>query len=131
MDSLSCTKLILCPNMGVTSDLQSSSSSQGIAQARLALLLLRSSVLIEFSLIEALEKIASGVFEYTWLNDEYAVDICFYYFHIQILLLHLYQTCLYIVYACGIRQFLVCGEDWKYFKTGHKCMESCTKPRNA
>lgn len=66
---------------------------------------------IKLSLREALEEIASGVFEYTWLNDEHAVNICLYYFHIQILLLHLYQTCLYIVYACGIRQFLVCGED--------------------
>ena len=67
--------------MGVTSDLRSSSSSQGIAQARLALLLLRSSVLIEFSLREALEEIASWVFEYARLNDEYARDICLYYFH--------------------------------------------------
>ena len=67
--------------MGVTSDLRSSTSSQGIAQASLALLLLRSSVLIEFSLRETLEEIASGVFEYARLNDEHAVDICFYYFH--------------------------------------------------
>ena len=64
-------------------------------------------LIIKFSLREALEEIASGVFEYTWLNDEHAGDICFYYFHFQILLLHLYQTCLYIDYACGIRQFLV------------------------
>ena len=69
------------PRMGVTSDLRSSSSSQGIAQARLALLLLRSSVLIKFSLGEALEEITSGVFEYVRLNDEHAGDICFYYFH--------------------------------------------------
>ena len=50
-------------------------------------------------------------FEDARLNDEHAGDICFYYFHFQILLLHLYQTCLYIGYACGIRQFLVYGED--------------------
>ena len=55
---------------------------------------------------EALEEIAPGVFKYARLNDEHAGDICFYYFHFQILLLHLYQTCLYIGYACGIRQFL-------------------------
>ena len=63
--------------------------------------------LVELSLRETLEEIATGVFEYTGLNDEHAGDICFYYFHFQILLLHLYQTCLYIGYACGIRQFLV------------------------
>ena len=66
---------------------------------------------VKLSLREALEEVASSVFEDAWLNDEHAVDICFYYFHIQILLLHLYQTCLYIGYACGIRQFLVYGED--------------------
>ena len=62
---------------------------------------------IEFSLREALEEIASGVFEDAWLNDEHAIKFCFYYFHRLILLLHLYQTYMYIGYACGIRQFLV------------------------
>ena len=66
---------------------------------------------IKLSLREALEEIAPGVFKYARLNDEHAGDICFYHFHFQILLLHPYQTCLYIVYACGIRQFLVYGED--------------------
>ena len=65
---------------------------------------------IKLSLREPLEEIAPGVFKYARLNDEHAGDICFYYFHFQILLLHLYQTCLYIGYACGIRQFLVYGE---------------------
>ena len=68
-------------------------------------------LIIKFSLRETLEEIAPGVFKYARLNDEHAGDICFYYFHFQILLLHLYQTCLYIGYACGIRQFLVYGED--------------------
>ena len=39
-------------------------------------------LLFEFSQREALEKIASGVFEDARLNDEHAVDICLYYFHI-------------------------------------------------
>ena len=66
---------------------------------------------VEVSLGETLEEITSGVFEYTGLNDEHAGDICLNYIHFQILLLHLYQTCQYIGYACGIRQFLVYGED--------------------
>ena len=37
--------------------------------------------IIEFPLREALEEVASGVFEYTGLNNELARDICFYYFH--------------------------------------------------
>ena len=41
---------------------------------------------IELSLREALEEIASGVFEYTWLNDEHAVDICLYYFHNELII---------------------------------------------
>ena len=42
-------------------------------------------LLFEFSQREALEEIASGVFEYTRLNDEYAGDICFYYFHNELM----------------------------------------------
>ena len=67
--------------MEVSSDLRSSSYLQGIAQAHLALLLLRSSVLIELPLGEALEEVASGVFEDSRLNDEHAGDICFYNVH--------------------------------------------------
>lgn len=37
--------------------------------------------LIELSLREALEEVATGVFEDAWLNDEDAGDICIYYFH--------------------------------------------------
>ena len=37
--------------------------------------------LVKLSLREALEEIASGVFEYAWLNDEHAGDICLYYIH--------------------------------------------------
>ena len=37
--------------------------------------------LVKLSLRETLEEVASGVFEYTGLNDEHAGDICFYYFH--------------------------------------------------
>ena len=37
--------------------------------------------LIKLSLREALEEVASGVFEYTGLNDEHAVDICLNYVH--------------------------------------------------
>ena len=37
--------------------------------------------IIEFFLREALEEIASGIFEYAWLNDEHARDICLYYIH--------------------------------------------------
>ena len=66
-------------------DLRSSSSSQGIAQASLALLLLRSSALVKFPLREALEEIASGVFEDARLNNEHAGDICFNYFHCKLI----------------------------------------------
>ena len=37
--------------------------------------------LVKLPLREALEEIAAGVFEYTGLNDEHAVDICIDYFH--------------------------------------------------
>ena len=37
--------------------------------------------LIKLSLREALEEVASGVFEDAWLNDEHTGDGCFYYFH--------------------------------------------------
>ena len=38
-------------------------------------------LIIEFPLWEALEEVASGVFEYSGLNDEHARDIYFYNFH--------------------------------------------------
>ena len=38
-------------------------------------------LIIEFPLGEVLKEVASGVIEYTRLNDEYAGDICFYYVH--------------------------------------------------
>ena len=47
--------------------------------------------LVEFPLRETLEEIAAGVFEYTGLNDEHAVDICFYNFHKS--LSKLYNVC--------------------------------------
>ena len=37
--------------------------------------------IIEFSLREALEEVATGVFEYARLNDEHAGNICLYYVH--------------------------------------------------
>ena len=37
--------------------------------------------LVKLSLREALEEVASGVFEYARLNNENAGDICFYYLH--------------------------------------------------
>ena len=38
-------------------------------------------LLIKLSLREALEEVASGVFEDTGINDEQARDICLYNFH--------------------------------------------------
>ena len=38
-------------------------------------------LLIKLSLREALEEVASRVFEYTGLNDEHAGDICLNYIH--------------------------------------------------
>ena len=35
--------------------------------------------LVELPLREALEEVAAGVFEYTWLNDEHTGDFCLYY----------------------------------------------------
>ena len=37
--------------------------------------------LVKFSLREALEEVATRVFEDTGLNDEHAGDICLYYIH--------------------------------------------------
>ena len=37
--------------------------------------------LVEFSLLEALEEVTTGVFEDTGLNDEHAGDICLNYVH--------------------------------------------------
>ena len=37
--------------------------------------------LVEISLRETLEEVATGVFEYAGLNDEHTVYWCFYYFH--------------------------------------------------
>ena len=37
--------------------------------------------LVKLSLRETLEEVATGVFEYTGLNDEHAGDICLYYIH--------------------------------------------------
>ena len=37
--------------------------------------------LIELSLREALEEVATGVFEYAGLNDEHARDMCLNYIH--------------------------------------------------
>ena len=44
--------------------------------------------LVKLPLWEALEEIAAGVFEYTWLNDEHAGDWCFYYVHDDWLLIN-------------------------------------------
>ena len=38
-------------------------------------------LIFEFPLGEALEEVATGVFEDTGLNNEHAGDICFYNFH--------------------------------------------------
>ena len=38
-------------------------------------------LLVKFPLREALEEVATWVFEYSGLNDEHTRDICLYYFH--------------------------------------------------
>ena len=38
-------------------------------------------LLVEFSLRETLEEVATGVFEDTWFYDEHAGDICLNYVH--------------------------------------------------
>ena len=50
-------------------------------------------LLIEFSLRETLEEVASGVFEDTGLNDEHAGDICLNYIHCLLLIKKFYKLC--------------------------------------
>ena len=39
-------------------------------------------LLVELSLRERLKKVASSIFEYTWFNDDHAINSRFDYFHI-------------------------------------------------
>ena len=43
--------------------------------------------LVKLPMREALEEVASGVFEYAGLNDEHTGDICFDYLHNQFVVL--------------------------------------------